>query len=364
MRNIGFCIDSLEMGGAEKLLVDIIELLYTTGRYNIFLLTKTKSDSYFYNKIKDKVNYFYLISKEDEEKYKKYSFVGKFLTSIIKKKNFKKFSSNVEILIDFLDGDFCKYIKLEKQKEKIIWLHLNYERLVKEKKLKEKIKYYSKIIVTTEEMYNRIKKEEMKSMCNKKIYMIYNFIDFKKIDNMLLEKNIEKLEEENYFLTVCRLDEKQKDVSTLIKAFSLYKGDEKLYIIGDGESRTELEKLAKELKIFEKIRFLGIQNNPYIYMANSKAFILSSKAEGFGLVVAEALYCGTKVIASDCDYGPREILLNGEIGELFKVGDEKYLLEKLNNINNYNYSKEKIRISLRRFDKKEILRKMEKIFND
>ena len=60
MKKIGFCINSLEMGGAEKLLVDIINTLSETKEYEIFLLTKEKSNSYFYNKIKNKVRYIYL----------------------------------------------------------------------------------------------------------------------------------------------------------------------------------------------------------------------------------------------------------------------------------------------------------------
>ena len=49
MLKIGFCINSLEMGGAERLLVDIINALYETKDYEIHLLTKIKSNSYFYN---------------------------------------------------------------------------------------------------------------------------------------------------------------------------------------------------------------------------------------------------------------------------------------------------------------------------
>ncbi|MGL5461023.1 MAG: glycosyltransferase, partial [Cetobacterium sp.] len=68
MKKIGICIDSLEVGGAEKLLVDIIKLLNQTSSYKIILLTKNESDSKFYHEIKDEIDYSYLISKKTEEK--------------------------------------------------------------------------------------------------------------------------------------------------------------------------------------------------------------------------------------------------------------------------------------------------------
>ena len=55
MLKIGFCINSLEMGGAERLLVDIVNALYETKEYEIHILTKLKSNSYFFNLIKDKI---------------------------------------------------------------------------------------------------------------------------------------------------------------------------------------------------------------------------------------------------------------------------------------------------------------------
>ena len=360
-KKIGFCIDSLEMGGAEKLLVDIIELLYSTNKYEIYLLTKNESNSYFYEQIKEKIKYYYLISRQNEEKNKKYGNFGKILNSIIKRKNFKNFSSHVEILIDFLDGDFCKFIKKEKNKKKIIWLHSEYEYLKNNKKIEKKLKYYNLIVTITNEMYFLLKN----NYNDKDVRKIYNYIDFEKINTKLLENNEKhSLKEKEYFLTVTRLNEEHKDITTLLKAFKEYKGKEKLYIIGDGKSREELEKLTKDLEIEDKVEFLGMKLNPYIYMKRAKTFILSSKGEGFGLVIAEVLFCGTKVIASDCNYGPREILLNGEIGELFQVGNVEELVKKIENIENCSYSKDKIKDSLKRFDKKNILKKLEEIVNE
>ncbi|MGL5023176.1 MAG: glycosyltransferase [Cetobacterium sp.] len=363
MKRIGICIDSLEIGGAEKLLVDIIKLLSKTSNYKIYLLTKNESDSKFFHEIKDYVTHSYLISKTLEEKNKKLGKLGNLLSSLEKRQNFNLFIDNVDTVIDFLDGDFSKFIRKVKNKEKIIWLHLNYEELLNKKKIDKKLEYYNKIIVITKEMYDLMKSK----IPSKSIYMVYNLIDFEKIDKLLVESISEedqKLLDKNFLLTVCRLDEEQKDVTTLIKAFSEYKGNEYLYIIGDGKSREKLEDLSEELKISDKVKFLGIKYNPFIYMRKAKIFVLSSKFEGFGLVVAEALYCGTKVISSDCDFGPREILLNGKIGELFSVGSSEELLKKIVCSKEKTYLEDKTRESLERFSKKNILQKIEEVINE
>ncbi|MGL5053755.1 MAG: glycosyltransferase, partial [Cetobacterium sp.] len=174
MVKIGFCIDSLEMGGAEKLLVDIINMLYKTKKYEIYLITKNESNSYFYNEIKYKVKYSYLISKKKEEEYKNKIISGKLLASLEKKRSFKSFESTLDVIIDFLDCDFYKFIKKVKNKKTIVWLHGNYKELQKNKKIDFKIKFYNKIIVTTEDMYNQLKRI-------KNLSMIYNLIDFKTI---------------------------------------------------------------------------------------------------------------------------------------------------------------------------------------
>lgn len=347
MKKIGFCINSLETGGAERLLVDIINVLYETKDYEIHLLTKMKSNSYFFNLIKDKIKYEFLLEKKSE------GFFSKTRDSILKKINFKKFSDKVDIIIDFLDGDFCSYIKNIKNKKKIIWLHLSYEKLKIRKNIDKKLSAYTKIIVIADDMEKELL-EARKDLKN--ISKVDNFVDYQEIDKKLnedLKMNFDF--NQKYFLTVCRLNEEQKDVKTLIEAFSLYKGDEKLVIAGDGPDRKMLEDLCIEKNLKDKVIFLGMINNPFIFMKNSQAFILSSKVEGFGLVLVEALYCGAKVISSNCPTGPSQILLNGEAGELFEVSNVDELLNKLEIIHNKEYNKAKIEETLKRYTRENFI---------
>ena len=231
--------------------------------------------------------------------------------------------------------------------------------ILKELKIKKKLSAYNKIIVIADDMEKELL-EGRKDLKN--IYKVDNFVDYQEIDKKLNEDlKIDFNFNQKYFLTVCRLNEEQKDVKTLIEAFSLYKGDEKLVIAGDGPDRKMLEDLCIEKYLKYKVIFLGMIDNPFIFMKNSQAFILSSKVEGFGLVLVEALYCGTKVISSDCPTGPSQILLNGEAGELFEVSNVTELLNKLEIIHNKEYNKAKIEETLERYTRENFVNNFRKV---
>ena len=354
MLKIGFCIDSLETGGAEKLLVDIVNALYETKDYEIHILTKLKSNSYFFNLIKGKIKYHFLLEKKSE------GFFSKTRDSIIKKIKFKKFSEKIDIIIDFLDGDFCSYIKDIKNNKKIVWLHSSYKNLlIRKKNIDEKLKNYDKILVIADDMEKELleMRKDLKNICK-----IDNFVDYQEIDRKLNEDfKIDFDLKQKYFLTACRLAEEQKDVKTLIEAFSLYKGEEKLVIAGDGPDRKSLEDFCIQKNLNDKVIFLGMVDNPFHLMKNAQAFILSSKVEGFGLVLVEALYCGTKVISSNCPTGPSQILLNGDAGELFEISNVKELLNKLEIIGDKEYKKDKIEETLTRYTRENFKKNFRKV---
>ncbi len=159
-----------------------------------------------------------------------------------------------------------------------------------------------------------------------KIKTIYNPI----FTNSLLAKFYEPVDHpwlrENHQLPVIlgvgRLT-KQKDFSTLIRAFALVKKDypARLMILGQGEDLVSLQELVKELDLEENVNFPGFVPNPYTYMEKSSLVVLSSIFEGFGNVIVEAMLAGTPVVSTDCESGPAEILANGKYGKLVPVGD-------------------------------------------
>lgn len=115
----------------------------------------------------------------------------------------------------------------------------------------------------------------------------------------------------------------QKDYPTLLHAFRLVclRSQARLAIFGEGPLRGELEGLVSRMGLSGRVRFYGFTNNVYQYMRAADVFVLSSAWEGFANVVPEALAVGTNVVATDCPWGPAEILERGKWGRLVPVGD-------------------------------------------
>lgn len=135
-----------------------------------------------------------------------------------------------------------------------------------------------------------------------------------------------------YIVSVCRLDENQKDVICLIKSFKnicCYDKQLNLIIIGDGPDLELIKKLVCDLNLSNCVHLLGRKMNPFVWINKAEVFVLSSKYEGFPTVLLEAIACKTLVVASDCKTGPNEILDYGELGYLFPVGDIDELTKML-----------------------------------
>ena len=96
----------------------------------------------------------------------------------------------------------------------------------------------------------------------------------------------------------------------MLRAFSRLRAerDANLIILGDGEERTRLEELVQELGLRDHVKMLGYVENPWAYMSKADVFVLSSKWEGLPTVLVEALALGVRVVSTDCEYGPGELL--------------------------------------------------------
>jgi glycosyltransferase involved in cell wall biosynthesis len=116
---------------------------------------------------------------------------------------------------------------------------------------------------------------------------------------------------------------RQKNFPALIQAFALVRDQipSRLIILGDGKERPNIERLSRDLGIAHDVDLPGFVANPYPILSKASLFVLSSRWEGLPWVLIEALACGTKVVATDCPSGPREILGNGAYGQLCPVED-------------------------------------------
>lgn len=119
----------------------------------------------------------------------------------------------------------------------------------------------------------------------------------------------------------------QKDFSTLIRSLSLIREsrEARLIILGEGPQRADLENLIRRLGLESVIDMPGFASNPYRFMARADAFVLSSAWEGFGNVLAEAMSLGVPVVSTDCPSGPGEMLQQGMVAPLARVGDPQDL---------------------------------------
>jgi glycosyltransferase involved in cell wall biosynthesis len=136
----------------------------------------------------------------------------------------------------------------------------------------------------------------------------------------------------------------QKDYYTLINAYKrLIQSKPKLefWIIGDGPEINKLKEYCRKLRITHRVIFFGWKQNVRFYLNKANLFVFSSKREGFGWVLLEAMSIGLPVLSTDTPYGPSEILENGKYGILTPIGDVKQLVRSIKKVlfnrNIYNY---------------------------
>lgn len=124
----------------------------------------------------------------------------------------------------------------------------------------------------------------------------------------------------------------QKNFSLLIKAIAKLKNnhpDIMLILMGDGPEKDKLERLASNLNIKERVKFTGYMDNPLPIIANGDCFVLSSNWEGLPGVLIEAVFCETRIVATNCPSGPFEILQGGKYGYLSEPNDSSDLADKI-----------------------------------
>jgi len=187
----------------------------------------------------------------------------------------------------------------------------------------------------------------------KNVVRIYNPID---IDDI-----IEKSKEVNelpfdYIIGMGQMETNIKQFDKLIATYSksiLPKNNIHLVLLGEGERKMILQKLAKERNIEDKVHFLGYQNNPFNYLKKAKFLVLSSLNEGLPNVILESLACETPVVAFDCLSGPSEMIRHKENGLLVENQNLEKLTEAMNLFvedgNLYRYCKQNALQSVQSF---------------
>ena len=160
--------------------------------------------------------------------------------------------------------------------------------------------------------------------------VVPNILDINRIQEKSEEYNSDIDEYKPYVLSMGRLV-KSKNFQLLIKAFKLIanKVNYNLVILGEGVERKRLEALISDLSLSDRVFMPGFNINPYPFIRQCEIFALSSEWEGSPNVLCEALIFNKKIISTDCEFGPREILQNGKYGKLICVDDTNLFSEQL-----------------------------------
>lgn len=381
-KKVFFYNGSLRMGGIERVLTEVLQNI-DKSKIDIDLVIEDgiKKLNVFEKEIPEGINIFYLkpeniIEKTDFFKKRKKNIFFRIIYNLmmnyeahIKKKNLKKIfkEKKYDVIIDF-DMGLSKYIDLIKADKKIAWIHASirewYEKDSKIKRLGERLKKYDNIVTICDEM----KEETIKlyPFLQNKLLRIYNPFNFERILRLSEEKVENELYNNEFIIAIARLTTHQKDFITLIKGFKVAKYttyiEEKLYILGDGPDKEEIEKIILSENMANEIILLGNIKNPYPWLKKAKLFVHSSKYEGLPTVLIEALILNKIVISSNCPTGPKEILENGEIGFLYDVGEYKKLGELIiKNLKNNTLNKELIQQKIKKYSKEIIINEYENL---
>lgn len=161
----------------------------------------------------------------------------------------------------------------------------------------------------------------------------------------------------------------QKGFDLLIDAFAIIATehlDWKLLIFGEGQDHQFLLNRIKEKGLMQQVQLCPVTSDIRSVFLNSSIFVFSSRYEGFGLVLTEAMECGLPCVAFDCECGPREIIDNGETGYLVKSGDINDFALKLETLmNNSTLRKEmgsKGKQTVQRFYVDKIMAQWDRLF--
>lgn len=195
-------------------------------------------------------------------------------------------------------------------------------------------KFSTRVIALSEGVKGNIVKRYKVS--KSKINVIYNPIDIKGIkiaaEDSELPENYSNLFSDDIktIVTAGRLVD-DKDHATLIEAFAKVKERlaSRLVIMGEGALEQGLKQKAANLGVADSIHFIGFQKNPYIFFKKSDVFVLSSKREGFGHVLGEALAVGTPIVSTNCKPGAQEVLAGGKYAAMCAVGNANEMADRI-----------------------------------
>ena len=351
---------SIEGGGVEKNLF-IVSNYLANKHENVSLITISKK---FKSKFSKKLNFISLNSNIWDKTGRRFKyFLSLFLLikEIISNRNLVVFSFQANIFCIILCRFFFIRIVARSNSAPIGWSKNIFKRLI----FKIVLNLANKVMVNSKEFKKDLKREfNVSSLC------IYNPLNKKEILKKS-KKKINSIFNKNKKIKILNIGRytDQKDQITLLKGLKLIKNKIpfEAIIVGRGVKEKLLKDYIKNNDLHKHVKLMKFTQNPFPIMKQCDLFILSSKFEGLPNVLLEALVLKKFIISSNCSTGPKEILLNGNGGLLFKVGNEIGLSKQMNyfynNRHQCNKMLEKSYKELWRFDYNNNLKKYDELIS-
>lgn len=311
MKRVLFIINSLGLGGAERVVVSLANQMASEGNIVYIIYFKNKCVFEVNSKVKT-ICLHKSLSKSPFEIIKNKWALEKVIKSLEEEGSFDLITAHL-----FYSHLICR---LSKYSNKVSYvMHSIYSRMFNRNKLYLslfKFMYNGRNLICVSqglrnEFINYWKIDKAKS-----ILVINNPID---IDYIMKKAKEEIPVKDKYIISAGRLTKiKQFDVLIIAYLFSSLKKDYKLLIIGEGEDRERLEGIIHRFNGENYVILRGYEKNPYKWIKNAAIYVCTSSYECFPLAFLESLCCNTPVVSFNCEYGPKEILT----GEL-----KKYLVK-------------------------------------
>ena len=137
----------------------------------------------------------------------------------------------------------------------------------------------------------------------------------------------------------------------------------KLLIMGYGTNKIKISNFIKKNKLQKYIRIISFKKNPFNYLRKADILVLTSRYEGLPNVLLEAQVLKKYIISTNCPTGPKEILENGKLGTLIKIGDYKTLSDVILNFKKNKVVKKKINLAYKKIDRFDYKINCENYFN-
>lgn len=372
---IAYCTPSLYIpGGVERVLTTKANYLVETGNYDIYIILTDGKDKEPCYPLSSKVQIIQLDINFEELWH--LPFWKKIIVYLKKQQIYKRkmkdalFAIRPDITVSLLRREINFIHSIKDGSKKIGELHVNRKnyRNFEENETNMFKNIFSKIWMYS--LIKRLKKLDKFIVLSNEDKDYWPELDNVEVISNPLPFHTQKTSNltEHKVIAVGRYTY-QKGFDLLLKAWKIVTEkhpDWELYIYGKGD-KTDYKKLAGKLDL----KNFTLENaTPDIIdkYSESSIFVLSSRFEGFGMVIAEAMACGVPVVSFDCPCGPKDIIKNGEDGLLVENGNIEQLAEKIS----FLIEKEDIRkkmgnkahINVKRFDEEKIMRQWICLFDN